>query len=307
MLYLLSIFVMAANAAFDNEIHSKYLTLPRIEFVEYFNSLNLTWTARHYGEDQRTHRPCAYIDRNATYPTVRHDVSSLSLPDSFDARQQWSQCSSISMIYNQENCGSCWTFGTAGTASDRTCIHSNVDVQLSEQDLGCCTKCYRQTACDGGQPPLAFQFWIDSGLVTSDCLPYDINALASNTACTKTCANGNDYNSDKHYGGRVYSVSSEEDQIMAELYNNGPIETSFYVFSDFNDYSQGVYVHTYGEKRGLHSVRVIGYGEESGEKYWLVANSWGTDRGENGLYKIKRFQPELEFEDNLLTAMPKGY
>lgn len=307
MLYILSLFVITANAAFDHEIHAKFETLPRREFIEYFNSLNLAWKARHYEEEESRYQYCTFIDHNTTYPTVRHDVSTLNLPDSFDARTKWSQCASIGKIYDQQTCGSCWTFGTATTASDRSCIHANVDVNLSEQDLSCCTKCFQTAACSGGLPSSAFQFWIDSGLVTYDCMPYDSAAMLSNTACTKTCVNGKDYNGDKQYGGRVYAVSSEEDQIKAELYNNGPIEATITVFDDLKAYTQGVYVHTYGRKLGFHSVRVIGYGEEGGQSYWLIANSWGTTAGENGFFKLKRYQTEIGLEDYLITAMPKGY
>jgi len=51
-------------------------------------------------------------------------------------------------------------------------------------------------------------------------------------------------------------------------------------------YTGGVYVHTTGSVLGGHAVKIVGWGNESGTNYWIVANSWGTGWGENGYFRI---------------------
>ncbi|VDO07862.1 unnamed protein product [Haemonchus placei] len=57
-----------------------------------------------------------------------------ALPESFDARDKWKNCSSvIGYIRDQSNCGSCWAVSAAETMSDRLCIGTNGRVQVSRK------------------------------------------------------------------------------------------------------------------------------------------------------------------------------
>lgn len=47
----------------------------------------------------------------------------------------------------------------------------------------------------------------------------------------------------------------------------------------------GVYQHVTGEMMGGHAIRILGWGVENGTPYWLVANSWNTDWGDNGEWR----------------------
>jgi len=37
-----------------------------------------------------------------------------------------------------------------------------------------------------------------------------------------------------------------------------------------------------------HAVLATGFGTENGIDYWIVKNSWSTDWGEKGYFRIKR-------------------
>lgn len=52
-------------------------------------------------------------------------------------------------------------------------------------------------------------------------------------------------------------------------------------------------------------MRMIGWGLQRGQAYWLLANSWGTSWGEKGFFKIRRFVNECWIENFRYAGIPK--
>lgn len=228
------------------------------------------------------------------------------IPEEFDAREQWPECPSIREIRDQGSCGSCWAFGATEAMSDRTCIGSGGKFQadISAEDLlACCSGC--GMGCNGGFPGAAWEYWVKSGLVTGGlynsqegCQPYAVPACEHHTKgplgpcgsivhtpkCVHMCIDGYNvsYNDDKVFGKKAYSLAKHVDQIQYEIMQNGPVEADFTVFSDFPNYKSGVYQRHSLIPMGGHAVRILGWGKENGVDYWLVANSWNSDWGDQG-------------------------
>ncbi|XP_074038847.1 cathepsin B-like [Leptinotarsa decemlineata] len=306
------------------------------EFIDYINSQQTTWTA---GRNFDKNTPVSHI-RNllgaikSPVPRSARNVflhsEDTPIPESFDSRENWPNCQIIRVIKDQSSCGSCWAVAATSAMSDRICIHSNGKKQISVSDedlVSCCLEC--GNGCYGGIPMAAWNYWQESGLVsggpfnsTTGCRAYSFSpcehhitgskpacpkGYSPTPRCNKQCDEKSSlsYESDKSYGQKIYHVSTSEKQIQLEIMKNGPVEATFDVFTDFLSYKSGVYQYVAGQYEGGHAVRVLGWGVENGTPYWLVANSWNEDWGDNGLFKIIRGTNECYFEQAIVAGLPK--
>lgn len=250
------------------------------------------------------------------------------LPEEFDSRTNWPHCPTIGEIRDQGSCGSCWAFGAVEVMTDRTCIHSNgaLNFHYSAEDLvSCCGSC--GDGCNGGYPGGAFIYWVHGGIVSGGaynssqgCQPYaiapcehhvhgqrpDCNGDDETPRCDRKCEDSYSvtYRDDLRKGKKSYSVSNNEQQIMYDIMTNGPVEAAFSVYVDFLHYKKGVYRHTHGQFLGGHAIRVLGWGVEDGKKYWLCANSWNSDWGDNGFFKIVRGEDHCGIESEIVAGIP---
>jgi cathepsin B len=254
-----------------------------------------------------------------------------AIPAAFDSRQQWPKCPSIQEIRDQSDCGSCWAFGAVEAATDRICIDTNATVQahLSAEDLlSCCTSC--GFGCDGGDPGAAWDYLASTGVVTggnygdySWCSSYSMPNCDHHVvgkyapcgaseyptpACPRACDSKSTYKTpygkDKHVFNSSYSISSDPAQIQQEIMTRGPVEAAFQVYADFESYKSGVYKHVTGSYLGGHAVKILGWGvdAQTQQPYWLVANSWNTDWGEQGFFRILRGSDECGIEDSIVAG-----
>ncbi|PIO65022.1 papain family cysteine protease [Teladorsagia circumcincta] len=206
------------------------------ELIDYVNSHQSLWKAK---ENRRFAR---YPDRTKwglmgvnhvrlsvmakQHLSTTKDLD-IYIPESFDSREEWPNCESIKVIRDQSSCGSCWAFGAVEAMSDRICIASKGEIQVSlsaDDLLSCCKSC--GFGCNGGDPLAAWKYWVRDGIVTGSnftanqgCKPYPFppcehhsnkthydpcrHDLFPTPKCEKKCVptyNEKSYNEDKYYG-----------------------------------------------------------------------------------------------------------
>ncbi|KAF7699739.1 hypothetical protein HF521_002697 [Silurus meridionalis] len=228
------------------------------------------------------------------------------LPEQWDWRNV-NGVNYVSPVRNQASCGSCYSFATMGMLEARIRVQTNNTQQpiFSPQQVVSCSL-YSQ-GCDGGFPYLIGKYVQDFGVVDEQCFPY----TGKDSPCSVPSDCPRSYISDYHYVGGFYGACNEA-AMMTELVRDGPMGVAFEVYPDFMHYKEGIYHHT-GLRDSInpfeltnHAVLLVGYGrsQETGEKYWIVKNSWGTDWGEDGFFRIRRGTDECAIESIAVAAKP---
>jgi len=235
----------------------------------------------------------SHIDKhlNETAPDSHFYLADSALPKNFDARVQWKGL--IHPIRDQERCGSCWAFSASEVLSDREAIASGkASPVLSAEDMVSCDK--GDEGCGGGMLPHAWAYLTSTGIVTDACMPYAAGSGKA-PACSSTCSDSESFT--KYKAQNSYAIKGPI-HMAKEIVQHGPIQIGFMVYSSFMSYKSGVYHKLKSEKspEGGHAVKIIGFGIEGGKKYWTVANSWNTDWGEEGFFRIARGSDECGIE-----------
>jgi len=151
-------------------------------------------------------------------------------------------------------------------------------------------------ACNGGQLPKAWEYLKNTGIVSDKCFPYEAGDGVA-PSCPTKCEDGESWTESKVKVSSAYAIEGALN-MQKEIMTNGPIQVAFKVYGSFMSYKSGVYQPHWYEflPEGGHAVKIVGWGSEEtsgvfGKKttdYWLVANSWNTNWGLDGLFKIKR-------------------
>jgi len=219
------------------------------------------------------------------------------LPKHFDWRNHKGK-SWIEPVMDQADCGSCYMVSTTRMLSARHKIRMN-DTSAEPWSISFPLHCseYNQ-GCKGGYGFLASKWSEDVGLIPASCAPYTTADGCKVTCDTRSLKKR--YRADNHrYVGSFYGNSSTA-TMMLEVFQKGPIVVSFEPTDDFMFYAGGIFAQ---QKMGPpaplsthssewfqvdHAVLLVGWGEELGQKYWIVQNSWGDQWGEAGFFRIAR-------------------
>ena len=165
-------------------------------------------------------------------------------------------------------------------------------VSLSEQQLvDCDHECDPEeygscdSGCNGGLMNNAFEYALKAGgLEREEDYPYTGTDDTCKFDKSKVVSSVNNFS----------VISTDEDQIAANLVNHGPLAVGINAVF-MQTYVGGVSCPYICGKRIDHGVLLVGYGSSGfapirfkEKPYWILKNSWGQSWGEQGYYKICR-------------------
>jgi cathepsin L len=244
---------------------NEYADMEHKEFVSIMNGLKM----RKPTDPQPHHSRSTYMS----------PLAPVTLPDEVD----WREKGYVTPVKNQGQCGSCWSFSTTGALEGQHFRKTGKLVSLSEQNLVDCSTKWGNNGCEGGLMDNAFQYIEDNdGIDTEESYPY----MAKEGTC--------------HFKSRDVGATDigftdvtphgDEDKLKEAVGTVGPVSIAIDASHEsFQLYKDGVYDEPECSSEQLdHGVLVVGYGNEDGQDYWLVKNSWGESWGDEGYIYMAR-------------------
>jgi C1A family cysteine protease len=184
-------------------------------------------------------------------------------------------------VQDQASCGSCVSFATIATIESRVkiaCNNAGLTPDYSEAFLfycGCGNCCP-----SGWNFSPALNFCQTTGVCRNSDFPY--------TPGNQPCPAGLTPQF-KITGWNAILPVADRKNILA---TKGPLVAGMAVYGDFYSYQSGVYKHVSGELKGYHAVSCVGY--DDAQQCWICKNSWGTNWGEAGYFRIGYGEAQMD-------------
>jgi len=251
----------------------------------------------------RRYVPKSCLVRSSTpHPSIIHSplpsayLAASDVPENWDWRDVngTNYCGEIRNQHIPQYCGSCWAHGSTSAFSDRIRIAYKLaipdEILLSTQNV---IDCGGAGSCDGGDDSGVYAYAIQSGIPHETCNVY--RALNGNCSPLHQCGTCNATgcfaitNFTRYFGKEMGSLHTASD-IMAEVFARGPVSCQLDATEKLEAYTGGIFSEFNPLPIPNHIVSIVGFGTDatSGDKYWIVRNSWGAPWGESGYFRLTR-------------------
>jgi len=185
-------------------------------------------------------------------------------------------------IRDQGDCGSCWAISSVEAVEAQLANGQ----QLSAQALVDCVPnpqhCGGSGGCDGATGELAYAFVRDYGIPLEKDLPY----TAQTQQCPENPLKGA-YPAMTRVRASGWNAlpSNQAKPLMQALVSQGPAVVAV-DGNNWFDYEKGVFDSCDKDAIIGHAVLATGFGQDNGNNYWQIQNSWGQQWGEEGHIRL---------------------
>jgi len=205
------------------------------------------------------------------------------------AQLDWTSLGAVNKVKDQGQCGSCWTFSTVVGVEGAWFMAGNDLLSLSEEEIVQCDDNKDDQGCQGGEMTLAYQYVMKNGGLNSErAYPYTSGG-GTDGHCNKIAEKKSVASIDgAYYISSRAQKDVNETYIMQALAQVGPLSIGINA-NHLQTYVKGVLSPDLCLQKLDHGVAMVGYGVgRDNTNYWKVRNSWGSDWGEEGYFRIAR-------------------
>jgi cathepsin L len=232
--------------------------------------------------------------------SVRRHPTFLQSFSEIPKEKMWTDLATGQHIRNQGDCGSCWAIAVSTVLEGHAEIYTGTPRTFSAQQIVQCTPnprhCGGDGGCKGATAELAMDFVLKNGCAETSAIPY----TAHDAACSMGSATldmaqilTTDESAPRN-GGAAFGMTGWEtlpknqyEPLVRAIAERGPVAVSVAADAWFN-YDNGIFNGCGKDAVIDHAVVAMGYGEDGGNKYWVIQNSWGKDWGESGHIRLER-------------------
>lgn len=171
----------------------------------------------------------------------------------------------------------CRAFCSTETLESHVAINTGLLYDLSPQQVAFCTpnpdQCGGTGGCMGATSELAFDYVASVGITEEYQVGYTAyygqeSACGMNNATVAVAG----------IDGYVVLPTNDYTAMMNAVAQVGPVAIA--VDAGWSGYESGIYNGCNQENPDInHGVVLVGYGEEDGQKYWTIRNSWSPSWG----------------------------
>ena len=168
-------------------------------------------------------------------------------------------------------------------------LNTGLLYNLSPQQIAMCApnpdSCGGTGGCNGATSELAFDYVAGmSGILEEYQLGYSAYQ-GTNSACGFDASGATPVAT---IDGYIQLPENNYTSLMNAIAKVGPIAVSVDA-SNWHSYESGIFNGCNQEQPDInHAVTLVGYGEDNGQKYWTVRNSWSPSYGELGYIRVLR-------------------
>jgi len=186
----------------------------------------------------------------------------------------WRDEGAVNEVQDQGQCGSCWTFSTMATFEGAQYIANGNLEKFAEQQLVDCVRLMH--GCNGGNVSVALNYLQKHDAMYETDYKY--------TAKDGTCA----YHAGSGRRVATHSMVTQNDaEAMKQAVTAGPVSVAIQADQRvFQTYKSGIFDSASCGTQLDHATNVVGWGQEDGQEFWIMRNSWGSSWGEAGYMRL---------------------